>query len=105
MKKDEETNRQKKIYQTQKIIEEWQNELDTMAVCENLQPQIDAVNTELKKLQEERANIDNDVSDLRAEKANLEREEKSKLLIKRNFLSIYFTILMNLLVQNLLVLL
>uniref|UniRef100_A0A8C3Y681 Structural maintenance of chromosomes protein 5 n=1 Tax=Catharus ustulatus TaxID=91951 RepID=A0A8C3Y681_CATUS len=76
MKKDEETNRQKKIHQTQVIIEEWQNELDTMAVCENLQPQIDAVNTELKKLQEERANIDNDISDLRADKKNQEREEK-----------------------------
>ncbi|XP_033376555.1 structural maintenance of chromosomes protein 5 isoform X2 [Parus major] len=76
MKKDEESNRQKKINQTQKIIEEWQNELDTMAVCENLQPQIDAVNTELRSLQEERANIDNDVSDLRAEKSNQEREEK-----------------------------
>lgn len=80
MKKDEETNRQKKIHQTQVIIEEWQNELDSMSVCENLQPQIDAVNTELKKLQEERANIDNDISDLRAEKKNQEREEKSKLL-------------------------
>ncbi|NXO62615.1 SMC5 protein, partial [Phainopepla nitens] len=76
MKKDEETNRQKKIHQTQKIIEDWQDELDTMEVCENLQPQIDAVNTELKKLQEERANIDNDVSDLRAEKTNQEQEEK-----------------------------
>ncbi|KAF4803599.1 structural maintenance of chromosomes 5 [Turdus rufiventris] len=77
MKKDEETNRQKKIHQTQVIIEEWQNELDSMSVCENLQPQIDAVNTELKKLQEERANIDNDISDLRAEKKNQEREEKT----------------------------
>lgn len=51
-----------------------------MEVCENLQPHIDAVNTELKKLQEERAIIDNDISDLRAEKNNQEREEKSKLL-------------------------
>uniref|UniRef100_A0A8C5U9H7 Structural maintenance of chromosomes protein 5 n=1 Tax=Malurus cyaneus samueli TaxID=2593467 RepID=A0A8C5U9H7_9PASS len=76
MKKDEETNRQKKIHQTQKIIEEWKNELDTMAVCENLQPQIDAVNVELKKLQEERANTDNDVSDLKAEKNNQEQERK-----------------------------
>ncbi|XP_063035726.1 structural maintenance of chromosomes protein 5 isoform X3 [Melospiza melodia melodia] len=76
MKKDEETNRKKKIHQTQEIIEEWQSELETMADCENLQPQIDAVNTELKKLQEEKANIDNDVSDLRAEKTNQEREEK-----------------------------
>ncbi|NXY15811.1 SMC5 protein, partial [Atrichornis clamosus] len=76
MKKDEETDRQKKIRNTQKIIEAWKNELDTMAVCENLQPQIDAVNIKLKKLQEERANIDSDVSDLRAEKKNQEREEK-----------------------------
>ncbi|NXU45767.1 SMC5 protein, partial [Drymodes brunneopygia] len=76
VKKDEETNRQKKIYLTQKLIEEWKNELDTMAVSENLQPHIDAVNNELKKLQEERAIIDNDVSDLRAEKNNQEREEK-----------------------------
>lgn len=87
MKKDEETNRQKKIHQTQVIIEEWQNELDSMSVCENLQPQIDAVNTELKKLQEERANIDNDISDLRAEKKNQEREEKSKLLKRFFFLN------------------
>ncbi|XP_053825121.1 structural maintenance of chromosomes protein 5 isoform X1 [Vidua chalybeata] len=76
MKKDEETNRQKKIHQTKKIIEEWQSELGTMTVCENLQPQIDALNTELKKLREERANTDNDVSDLRAEKTSQEQEEK-----------------------------
>ncbi|NWV35112.1 SMC5 protein, partial [Grantiella picta] len=76
MKKDEEANRQKKIHQTQKIIEEWKNELDAMAVCENLQPQIVAVNIELRKLQEERANTDNEISDLRAEKTNQEREEK-----------------------------
>ncbi|RLV98904.1 hypothetical protein DV515_00010284 [Chloebia gouldiae] len=76
MKKDEEANRQKKLYQTQQLIEEWQKELDTNAVCENLQPQIDDVNTELKKLREERANIDNDISDLRAEVNNQEREAK-----------------------------
>ncbi|XP_027508334.1 structural maintenance of chromosomes protein 5 isoform X1 [Corapipo altera] len=76
MKKDEEMDRQKKIHTTQEIIEMWKNELNTMTVCENLQPQIDAVNNELKKLQEERTNIDSDVSDLRAEKRNQEREEK-----------------------------
>ncbi|NXA11326.1 SMC5 protein, partial [Sapayoa aenigma] len=76
MKKDEEMDRQKKIHHTQELIETWENELDTMAVCENLQPQIDAVNNELKELQEERANIDSDVSDLRAERRNQEREEK-----------------------------
>ncbi|NXK89107.1 SMC5 protein, partial [Formicarius rufipectus] len=76
MKKDEEMGRQKKIRHTREIIEAWKNELNTMAVCENLQPQIDAVNSELKKLQEERENIDSHVSDLRAEKRNQEREEK-----------------------------
>ncbi|NWU85472.1 SMC5 protein, partial [Onychorhynchus coronatus] len=76
MKKDEEMDRQKRIHNTQEIIEAWKNELNTMAVCENLQPQIDAVNNELKKLQEERTNIDSDVSDLRAEKSNQEREHK-----------------------------
>ncbi|XP_064497153.1 structural maintenance of chromosomes protein 5 isoform X3 [Pseudopipra pipra] len=76
MKKDEEMDRQKKIHTTQEIIETWKNELNTMAVCENLQPQIDAINNELKKLQEERTNIDSDISDLRAEKRNQEREEK-----------------------------
>ncbi|KAM6226234.1 structural maintenance of chromosomes protein 5 [Spheniscus humboldti] len=76
MKKDEEMDRQRKIHNTHKMIEDWKNELDTMAVCENLQPQTDAVNNELKKLQEERANIDSDISDLTAEKRNQEREKK-----------------------------
>jgi len=81
MKKDEEMDRQRKIHNTHKMIEDWKNELSMMAACENLQPQIDAVNNELKKLQEERANIDSDISDLTAEKMNQEREKKSKLLV------------------------
>ncbi|XP_074875786.1 structural maintenance of chromosomes protein 5 isoform X1 [Buteo buteo] len=76
MKKDEEMDRQVKIHNTQKMIEEWKNELSTMAVSADLQPQTDAVNNELKKLQEERANIDSDISDLTAEKMNQKREEK-----------------------------
>ncbi|NWQ85055.1 SMC5 protein, partial [Burhinus bistriatus] len=76
MKKDEEMDRQRKIHNTHKMIEDWKNELNTMAACENLQPQTDAVNNELKKLQEERANIDSDISDLTAEKMNQEREKK-----------------------------
>ncbi|NXE26551.1 SMC5 protein, partial [Ardeotis kori] len=76
MKKDEEMDRQRKIHNTHKMIEDWKNELSTMAVCENLQPQTDAVNNELKTLQEERANVDSDISDLTAEKMNQERERK-----------------------------
>ncbi|NWW53696.1 SMC5 protein, partial [Pedionomus torquatus] len=80
MKKDEEMDRQRKIYDIQKMIEDWENELNTMTVTENLQPQTDAINNELKKLQEERANIDGDISDIKAEKMNQEREKKRKLL-------------------------
>ncbi|XP_008942918.1 PREDICTED: LOW QUALITY PROTEIN: structural maintenance of chromosomes protein 5, partial [Merops nubicus] len=76
MKKDEEMDRQRRVYDTRKMIEDWKNELSTMAVCENLQPQVDAVNIELKKLQEERANIDSDISDLTAEKMNQDREKR-----------------------------
>ncbi|NXK13972.1 SMC5 protein, partial [Herpetotheres cachinnans] len=76
MKKDEEMDRQRKIHNTHKMIQDWKNELNTMAVCENLQPEIDAVNNKLKELQEERANIDSDISDLTAEKMNQEEEKK-----------------------------
>ncbi|KAM6301615.1 structural maintenance of chromosomes protein 5 [Podargus strigoides] len=76
MKKDEEMDRQRKIHNIHKVIEDWKNELNTMTVCENLQPQIDAVNNELKNLQEERANIDSDISDVTAEEMNQEREKK-----------------------------
>ncbi|XP_005240753.1 structural maintenance of chromosomes protein 5 isoform X2 [Falco peregrinus] len=76
MKKDEEMDRQRKIHNTRKMIEDWKNELNAMAVCENLQPQIDAVNNKLKELQEEKANIDSDISDLTAEKMNQEKEKK-----------------------------
>ncbi|KAK2513862.1 Smc5 [Columba guinea] len=76
MKKYEEMDRKRKIQNTQKVIEDWKNELNTIADCENLQPQIDAVNNELKKLQEERTNIDIDISDLTAQKMNQEREMK-----------------------------
>lgn len=78
MKKDEEMDRQRKIRNTHKIIEDWKNELSSMAACENLQPQTDAINNQLKKLEEERANIDSDISDLTTEKVNQEREKKSK---------------------------
>ncbi|XP_030368226.1 structural maintenance of chromosomes protein 5 isoform X2 [Strigops habroptila] len=76
MKKDEEMDRQKKIQNTHKMIEDWKNELNTVACCENLQPQIDAINNDLKKLQEERAIVDSDISDLTADKMNQEREKK-----------------------------
>lgn len=81
MKKDEEMDRRKKIVSAHKMIEEWNDELHTASNCENLQPQIDAVNNELKHLQGERANIESDISDVTTEKNNQEREKRSKLLV------------------------
>ncbi|XP_035166732.1 structural maintenance of chromosomes protein 5 isoform X2 [Oxyura jamaicensis] len=76
MKKDEEMDRRKKIISAHKMIEEWNDELSTVNDCENLQPQIDAVNKELKHLQGERANIESDISDVKTEKNNQEREKR-----------------------------
>ncbi|OXB72616.1 UNVERIFIED_CONTAM: hypothetical protein H355_016385 [Colinus virginianus] len=76
MKKDEEVDRKKKILSAYKMIDEWNNELSTVTDCENLQPQIDAVNNELKHVQEERANIDSDIGDVTTEKINRERENE-----------------------------
>lgn len=76
MKKDEEMDRRKKIVSAHKMIEEWNDELHTASNCENLQPQIDAVNNELKHLQGERANIESDISDVTTEKNNQEREKR-----------------------------
>ncbi|OXB54916.1 hypothetical protein ASZ78_008153 [Callipepla squamata] len=76
MKKDEEVDRKKKILSAYKMIDEWNNELNTVTDCENLQPQIDAVNNELKHVQEERANIDSDIGDVTTEKINRERENE-----------------------------
>ncbi|XP_068523974.1 structural maintenance of chromosomes protein 5 [Anas acuta] len=76
MKKDEEMDRRKKIISAHKMIEEWNDELHTASNCENLQPQIDAVNNELKHLQGERANIESDISDVTTEKNNQEREKR-----------------------------
>lgn len=92
MKKDEEMDRRRKILNTQKMIDDWKNELNAMAVCENLKPQIDAVNNELKKLQEEKANVDSDISDATAEKMNKEREKRSKLLGVLFSFALFFTL-------------
>ncbi|XP_074787481.1 structural maintenance of chromosomes protein 5 isoform X1 [Athene noctua] len=76
MKKDEEMDRQRKIHNTHEMIKDWKKELSAMAVCVNLQPQTDAINNELKKLQDKRANIHSGISDLIAGKMNQEREKK-----------------------------
>uniref|UniRef100_A0A663N0E4 Structural maintenance of chromosomes protein 5 n=1 Tax=Athene cunicularia TaxID=194338 RepID=A0A663N0E4_ATHCN len=76
LKKDEEMDRQRKIHNTHEIIKDWKKELSAMAVSVDLQPQTDAINNELKKLQDKRANIHSGISDLTAGKMNQEREKQ-----------------------------
>ncbi|XP_069481894.1 structural maintenance of chromosomes protein 5 [Ambystoma mexicanum] len=85
MKQDEEMDKQKKITTIRKMIEDWQNELGTIGNCANLQPEIDAITGELRQIQEDRANIDSQMSDLRREKENLERDKKDKVNRIRQF--------------------
>nr|XP_033780573.1 structural maintenance of chromosomes protein 5 [Geotrypetes seraphini] len=74
MKRDEESNREKRIITTHKMIEDWQNELNTIGNCEHLQPEIDSLNTELRSIQEDKVNIDSEISDLNQERYYLEKE-------------------------------
>ncbi|KAJ6669575.1 hypothetical protein lerEdw1_000124 [Lerista edwardsae] len=75
-KKEEEIDRQKRIQNARKMIEDWNNELKNTDDCENIQPQMDHVNAELRRLGEEKANIDGEISALCREKENLQRERK-----------------------------
>ncbi|XP_053154068.1 structural maintenance of chromosomes protein 5 isoform X2 [Hemicordylus capensis] len=76
MKREEETDRKKKILNTRKMIEDWKNELRNTDSSENIQPQEDLVNAELRQLGEEKANIDGEISGLRREIDNLLRGKK-----------------------------
>ncbi|XP_075684088.1 structural maintenance of chromosomes protein 5 isoform X2 [Rhinoderma darwinii] len=78
MRKAEELDRQKKIYNIRKMIEDWQNELNSMTNQESLQPEIDSIGRELHHIQDEKSNVESEMSDLRMERQNMEREKKDK---------------------------
>lgn len=79
-KKEEEIDRQMRIQNARKMIEDWTKELKNMENVENIQPQMDSVNAELRHLGEEKANIDGEISVLAREKENLQRDKKGSLL-------------------------
>ncbi|XP_053322557.1 structural maintenance of chromosomes protein 5 [Spea bombifrons] len=85
MRRDEELDRQKKIGNIRKMIEDWKNELRSLGSQENLQPELDSIDSELRHIQEEKANVENEMSDLRMEKDNLERDRKNKLNLIKQF--------------------
>ncbi|XP_008840973.1 structural maintenance of chromosomes protein 5 isoform X2 [Nannospalax galili] len=77
VKQNEEHDRQRRISNTRKMIEDLQNELKTTENCENLQPQIDAITNDLRRVQDEKALYEGEIIDKRREKEMLEKEKKS----------------------------
>ncbi|TKC39816.1 hypothetical protein EI555_017260, partial [Monodon monoceros] len=77
VKQNEEHDRQRRISNTRKMIEDLQNELKTTENCENLQPQIDAITNDLRRVQDEKALCEGEIIDKRRERETLEKEKKS----------------------------
>ncbi|XP_040141611.1 structural maintenance of chromosomes protein 5 isoform X2 [Ictidomys tridecemlineatus] len=77
VKQNEEQDRQRRISNTRKMIEDLQNELKTTENCENLQPQIDAITNDLRRVQDEKALCEGEIIDKRREKETLEKEKKN----------------------------
>uniref|UniRef100_A0A8C2NZ10 Structural maintenance of chromosomes protein 5 n=1 Tax=Capra hircus TaxID=9925 RepID=A0A8C2NZ10_CAPHI len=76
VKQNEEHDRQRRISNTRKMIEDLQNELKTTESCENLQPQIDAVTNDLRRVQDEKALCESEMIDKRRERETLEKEKR-----------------------------
>ncbi|KAL7975754.1 hypothetical protein Chor_001244 [Crotalus horridus] len=76
MKREAEMDRQKRIQNTRKMIEDWTNELRNTENAENIQPLMNSLNDNLRQLEEEKANIDGELNDLRRERENLLKERK-----------------------------
>ncbi|CAO2584998.1 Structural maintenance of chromosomes protein 5 [Lemmus lemmus] len=77
VKQNEEHDRQKRISNTRKMIEDLQNELRTTENCENLQPQIDAITNDLRRVQEEKGVCEGEIIDKQREKEMLEKQKRS----------------------------
>ncbi|XP_007441975.1 structural maintenance of chromosomes protein 5 isoform X1 [Python bivittatus] len=76
MKREAEMDRQKRIHNTRKMIEDWTNELKNTENVENIQPLMDSVIADLRQLEEKKANIDGELNDLQRERENLLKERK-----------------------------
>ncbi|KAL7847854.1 hypothetical protein AOLI_G00225720 [Acnodon oligacanthus] len=68
LKQTEEADRQKRIGNTKRMIQDLQRELDNMGSQEDVTPRIEAVNVELRRIQEEKARLDGERQDLRRDK-------------------------------------
>ncbi|XP_030589592.1 structural maintenance of chromosomes protein 5 [Archocentrus centrarchus] len=81
LKQMEEEDHQKRISNTRRTIEDLKEELAKVGDQPDVTPQINAVNADLRRSQEERAKIEGEKADLRREKDNLSAE--SKMLVKK----------------------
>uniref|UniRef100_A0A671KPG4 Structural maintenance of chromosomes protein 5 n=1 Tax=Sinocyclocheilus anshuiensis TaxID=1608454 RepID=A0A671KPG4_9TELE len=61
LKQTEEADRQKRIGHTQLMIKDLQKELQNMGSMEDVTPQIEAVNADLRKIQEEKAKLEGEI--------------------------------------------
>ncbi|KAM5331441.1 structural maintenance of chromosomes protein 5 isoform 2-T2 [Glossophaga mutica] len=77
VKQNEEHDRQRRISNTRRMIEDLQNELRTTENCVNLQPQIDAITSDLRRIQDEKALCESEIIDKHKERETLEKEKKS----------------------------
>ncbi|ELK07054.1 Structural maintenance of chromosomes protein 5 [Pteropus alecto] len=77
VKQNEEHDRQRRISNTRKMIEDLQNELKSTENCVNLQPQIDAITNDLRRVQDEKELCESEIIDKHKERETLEKEKKS----------------------------
>ncbi|KAG7521029.1 structural maintenance of chromosomes protein 5 [Solea senegalensis] len=81
LKQTEEEDHQKRISNTRRTIEDLKAELAKVGDQPDVTPQINAINVELRQIQQERAKIEGEKTDLRRERENLFAE--SRMLEKK----------------------
>uniref|UniRef100_A0A7N6BEC9 Structural maintenance of chromosomes protein 5 n=1 Tax=Anabas testudineus TaxID=64144 RepID=A0A7N6BEC9_ANATE len=84
LKQMEEEDHQKRINNTRRTIEDLKTELAKVGDQPDVTPRINAVNVELRHIQEERAKIEGEKADLRREKDNLAAELLERRLSDMN---------------------
>ncbi|XP_054439010.1 structural maintenance of chromosomes protein 5 isoform X2 [Pteronotus mesoamericanus] len=77
VKQNEEHDLQRRISNTRKMIEDLQNELRTTENCVNLQPQIDVITNDLRRIQDEKELCESEIIDKHKDRETLEKERKS----------------------------
>ncbi|KAM9751721.1 structural maintenance of chromosomes protein 5 [Menidia menidia] len=76
LKQMEEEDHQKRIGHTRRTIEDLKGELAKVSDQPDVTPRINAVNVELRRIQEERAKIEGEKADLRRERDNITAESR-----------------------------